>query len=176
VFFDDEYKEGEFTVTVYTRRDDAEAGRAWLEALLAASRCRANPFRHRVLESTIDRRFGLTFRVVRLPAGGREDVVLPASVWSEVDRNVHGFLAGLPRLKAAGLARNRGLLLEGVVTIATTNDVEAIDQAARRSARFDRVVHVPAPDARGRARILGRYLRLLDMLRTWTGWRRRRWA
>jgi hypothetical protein len=113
VFFDDEYKEGEFTVTVYTRRDDAEAGRAWLEALLAASRCRANPFRHRVLESTIDRRFGLTFRVVRLPAGGREDVVLPASVWSEVDRNVHGFLAGLPRLKAAGLARNRGLLLEG---------------------------------------------------------------
>lgn len=47
----------------------------------------------------------------------------------------------------------------GVVTIATTNDVSAIDPAARRAARFDRIVHVPPPDRVGRAAILTRYLR-----------------
>lgn len=47
----------------------------------------------------------------------------------------------------------------GVVTIATTNDVSAIDPAARRAARFDRTVPVPLPDAAGRAAILERFLR-----------------
>jgi SpoVK/Ycf46/Vps4 family AAA+-type ATPase len=50
----------------------------------------------------------------------------------------------------------------GVVTIATTNDVDAIDPAARRAARFDRVVTVPPPDRDGRAAILERYLRGVD--------------
>jgi len=48
---------------------------------------------------------------------------------------------------------------EGVVTIATTNDPRAIDPAAKRSARFDVLIEVPAPDAAGRAAILERYLR-----------------
>jgi SpoVK/Ycf46/Vps4 family AAA+-type ATPase len=52
---------------------------------------------------------------------------------------------------------------EGVVTIATTNDVRGIDEAAKRSARFDRVVTVPPPDRAGRAGILERYLRTLDV-------------
>jgi hypothetical protein len=46
----------------------------------------------------------------------------------------------------------------GVVTIATTNDVAAIDPAARRASRFDAVIDVPAPDLVGRAAILERYL------------------
>lgn len=46
----------------------------------------------------------------------------------------------------------------GVVTIATTNDVDAIDAAAKRAARFDVVVRVPLPDATARAAILDRYL------------------
>lgn len=51
---------------------------------------------------------------------------------------------------------------EGVVTIATTNDPRSIDPAAKRSARFDVTIEVPAPDARGRAAILQRYLRKLE--------------
>lgn len=47
----------------------------------------------------------------------------------------------------------------GVVTIATTNDPASIDPAAKRSARFDVLIEVPAPDTDGRAAILGRYLR-----------------
>jgi SpoVK/Ycf46/Vps4 family AAA+-type ATPase len=46
----------------------------------------------------------------------------------------------------------------GVVTIATTNDVAAIDPAARRASRFDAVIDVPAPDLAGRAAIIERYL------------------
>jgi cell division protease FtsH len=47
---------------------------------------------------------------------------------------------------------------EGVVTVATTNDLHAIDQAAKRAARFDVVVSVGLPEARERAAILRRYL------------------
>jgi hypothetical protein len=46
-----------------------------------------------------------------------------------------------------------------VVTVATTNDPSAIDAAAKRAARFDRLVEVPPPDTAGRAAILTRYLR-----------------
>lgn len=49
----------------------------------------------------------------------------------------------------------------GVVTIATTNDVWGIDEAARRAARFDVVVNVPVPDTAARASILTGYLRPL---------------
>jgi cell division protease FtsH len=47
---------------------------------------------------------------------------------------------------------------QGVATVATTNDVNGIDAAAKRSARFDRIVDVPPPDQAGRAAILRRYL------------------
>ena len=50
-----------------------------------------------------------------------------------------------------------------VVTIATTNDVKALDEAAVRAARFDRIIEVPLPDVTQRAGILRRYLgRLVD--------------
>jgi hypothetical protein len=47
---------------------------------------------------------------------------------------------------------------QGVATVGTTNDVNAIDAAAKRSARFDRIVEVPPPDQAGRAAMLRRYL------------------
>lgn len=50
----------------------------------------------------------------------------------------------------------------GVVTIATTNDVDSIDPAARRTSRFDCVIEVPRPDPNGRAQIIERYFRALD--------------
>ena len=52
---------------------------------------------------------------------------------------------------------------QGVVTVATTNDPRSIDPAAKRSARFDVLIEVPAPDPAGRAAILARYLRGLDV-------------
>jgi SpoVK/Ycf46/Vps4 family AAA+-type ATPase len=49
-----------------------------------------------------------------------------------------------------------------VVTIATTNDVDGIDPAARRASRFDGVVRVDKPDLAARARILGQLLAGFD--------------
>jgi hypothetical protein len=46
----------------------------------------------------------------------------------------------------------------GVVTIATTNDLAAIDPAARRTARFDRVMTIGPPDRVARAAIVTRLL------------------
>lgn len=229
---------------VYSRHEDTAAAEAYLDELRRRSRTRTNPFRNRVLE-TVYTQLGLTFRVVAPSSTSRDDVVLPRSVWTALDRNVGGLYAALDRLAAAGLATNRGVLLEGppgtgktavcralagelagsvtvifcdattvangvrelyrqlthlapalvvmedvdlvvgdratgagsalldflvaldgamsdhegVVTIATTNDPRAIDPAAKRSARFDALIEVPAPDAAGRAAILTRYLR-----------------
>jgi cell division protease FtsH len=228
----------------YSRHGDTAVAEAYLDSLRDRSRARTNPFRNRVLETTTSQ-LGLTFRVVTPSTTTRDDVVLPPSVWAALDRNVHGLYAALDRLAAAGLATNRGVLLEGppgtgktalcralanelagsvtvifcdaatvangvrqlyrelehlapalvvmedvdlvvgdrsagsgpalldflvaldgamsghngVVTIATTNDPRAIDPAAKRSARFDVLIEVPAPDATGRAEILRRYLR-----------------
>lgn len=48
-----------------------------------------------------------------------------------------------------------------VLTIASTNDPAALDAAATRSARFDTVIHLEAPDRGACAAILDRYLGVL---------------
>ncbi|GAA2008945.1 hypothetical protein J2S58_002080 [Nakamurella flavida] len=45
-----------------------------------------------------------------------------------------------------------------VVTIATTNDMSAVDPALVRPGRFDSVIQIGLPDGRARALILGRFL------------------
>lgn len=57
-----------------------------------------------------------------------------------------------------------GLMTEhhDIVTVATTNDPDAVDAGVRRAARFDRIVTFPKPDERGRRRILDVYLRSVD--------------
>lgn len=99
-------------LTVYGRRGDDAAAAAWLAALVRSGRERTNPFRNRVLEAKVTNH-GLALRVVEGLTGDRDDLVLPPRVWVEVDRNVHGLFASLDRLRAAGLGRNRGVLLTG---------------------------------------------------------------
>lgn len=47
----------------------------------------------------------------------------------------------------------------GVLVLAATNRPGVLDGALLRSGRFDRHVHIPLPDAAGRAAILGVHLR-----------------
>lgn len=241
------YRAAGLSFRVFSRREHAPAAEAYLESLRERSRTGTNPFKGRAL-ATVFTQIGLTFKVVPVAATPRADVVLPAPIWAEVDRNVHGLFRALDQLAAAGLACNRGVLLAGppgtgktalcrtlahelagevtvvfcdaatvaggvrslyeqlrflapalvvmedvdlvvgdrnqgatgslleflvaldgamsdhtgVVTVATTNDVRAIDPAAKRSARFDVVIDVPQPDPAGRAAILERYLRDLS--------------
>lgn len=46
----------------------------------------------------------------------------------------------------------------GVIVLAATNIPEALDRALLRPGRFDKQVHVPLPDMRGRRAILERYI------------------
>jgi cell division protease FtsH len=47
---------------------------------------------------------------------------------------------------------------DGVITIATTNDPGALDEAATRAARFDRILEIPRPGLDARIAIWRRYL------------------
>lgn len=84
-----------------------------------------------------------------------EDLDLVATHRQHGDRSsLQGVLVALD-----GLLRQDG----AIVTLATTNDLGAIDPAARRSCRFDEVVHVGLPDDQARQRILGRRLAALGI-------------
>ena len=48
---------------------------------------------------------------------------------------------------------------EGVIVMAATNLPETLDAALTRAGRFDRHIHVPLPDVRGRREILEYYLK-----------------
>jgi hypothetical protein len=49
--------------------------------------------------------------------------------------------------------------LQGVIVLAATNLPETLDPALKRPGRFDRQVAVPLPDVKGRAEVLGHYLK-----------------
>jgi cell division protease FtsH len=77
------------------------------------------------------------------------DLVLSSRARGGGGRGLHRFLTALD----GAMSRHAD-----VVTIATTNDVKALDEAAVRAARFDRIIEVPLPDTTQRAGILRRYL------------------
>jgi ATP-dependent metalloprotease len=47
---------------------------------------------------------------------------------------------------------------EGIVVIGATNNEQDLDKAAIRPGRFDKIIHVPKPDVKGRKEILDFYL------------------
>ena len=65
------------------------------------------------------------------------------------DDGLHDFLAALDGVMSTH---------DGVVTLATTNNPKALDDAAVRAARFDRLIEIPLPDVAQRRAILERYL------------------
>ena len=52
---------------------------------------------------------------------------------------------------------------EGVIVIAATNRPDVLDPALLRPGRFDRQVHVPLPDIRGREQILKVHMRKVPL-------------
>lgn len=48
---------------------------------------------------------------------------------------------------------------DNVIVIGATNLEEAVDPAIKRPGRFDKIIHIPLPDVRGREQILRYYLK-----------------
>lgn len=237
-----DYEPEPASLRVVARPADHAAAREVCDAVLATARTEKAFFRGRVLHASS--RLPLQLEPTRLATAGRDDLVLPAEVWAEVDANVAAMTTRAPVMRDLGLGTNRGILLAGppgvgksalsrvvarelagaftvvivdaaaastvlrqvyretadlgpavvvledvdlylgdrkagargtaladflavldgteaytdVLTIASTNDPAALDAAATRSARFDAVIHLRAPEPAACARILDRYL------------------
>jgi cell division protease FtsH len=230
-------------IVVHVRVDCAAEAEAYLQGLIERARGEHNHLRGRCLQVGDEER-GLSIRCVPAPTASRADVIVPASVWAEIDINVSALFTRRQLLTELGLGTNRGVLIAGppgtgksaicrvlaaeltgsvtvlscsavaiaahlgkvyaeltrlapalviledidlvvgtrsgrhdialhdfltaldgamsrhsdVVTVATTNDVRALDDAAVRAARFDRTIQLPLPDVPLRTAILRRYL------------------
>jgi ATP-dependent 26S proteasome regulatory subunit len=47
---------------------------------------------------------------------------------------------------------------DNIFVLAATNDLDNLDPAALRPGRFDKILHIPKPDKKGRSDIFGMYL------------------
>ncbi|WOL14259.1 cell division control protein [Canna indica] len=98
-----------------------------------------------------------TFQKARLAA---PSIILLDEVDGIVPKRGHGGNSGGnsavgERLLSTLLTEMDGLeLATGIIVLATTNRLHAIDAALLRPGRFDLVLHVPPPDAEGRHEIL----------------------
>ncbi|OBI49786.1 cell division protein [Mycobacterium kyorinense] len=227
---------------VYTSPADRADGVAALEAIMADAEGAKNLFRRNALSAT--ERNGLVLEVTELPALTRANVIVPDSVWSEIDLNVAAVTTHRELMTKLGLGVRRGVLLAGppgvgktvisqviaqemlgaftvmivdaragksalagvykeahtlgptlivledldlivgdrrnsfdtralseflavmdtdpsapILTLASTNDLTALDAASIRTARFDSIIEVGYPDRDAAAKILSTYLR-----------------
>ncbi len=90
----------------------ASAAAALLANVLSSGSMPDHPYRRRVLDIRMDGKH-LDVRVVRPPTDTREDLILPGSIWDDLDRNLHGVLRHRDLLARLGLGLNRGILLHG---------------------------------------------------------------
>jgi hypothetical protein len=97
-------------LTIAVRAEDLEDAVAWLESFVGELE-RENPLRGEVIE--VRDRSGGDIRVVPRPEASLDDVVVPAAVRAEIDRNVLGHLAHADVLSRAKLGSHRGVLLYG---------------------------------------------------------------
>jgi transitional endoplasmic reticulum ATPase len=227
---------------VYTSPADRAHGAAVIEAIMADAEGAKNLFRGKALTATEHN--GLVLEVTDLPAVTRSNVIVPESVWSEIDLNVAAVTTQRELMTKLGLGVRRGVLLAGppgvgktvisqvisremlgpftvitvdaragqsalagvykeahtlgptlivledldlivgdrrkssdtrplseflavmdtdpsapILTLASTNDVTALDAASIRTARFDSIIEIGYPNRDAGAQILSTYLR-----------------
>ncbi|NNH24173.1 ATP-binding protein [Pseudokineococcus marinus] len=99
------------SLRVLARPADHAAARALVDEVLATARRDKGFFRGRVLHAGA--RLPLELQPTSLGPGGREDLVLPAAVWAEVDAATSALTTRADVLREMGLGTNRGVLLAG---------------------------------------------------------------
>ncbi|WP_432513941.1 ATP-binding protein [Kineococcus sp. SYSU DK001] len=106
-----EYEPQPASLRVLSRPGDHGAARTVADALLATARRDKGFYRGRVLHA--DAHLPLKLKPTALGPGGRDDLVLPAHVWTEIDANVAALTSRADLLRDLGLGTNRGVLLAG---------------------------------------------------------------
>jgi cell division protease FtsH len=96
---------------VYTAAGDRAHGVAVIDAIMADAEGAKNLFRGRALTATENN--GLVLEVTELPAVTRANVIVPASVWSEIDLNIAAVTTHRELMTRLGLGVRRGVLLAG---------------------------------------------------------------
>jgi transitional endoplasmic reticulum ATPase len=227
---------------VYTTPADRAHGVAVIEAIMSDAEGAKNLFRGNPLAATEHN--GLVLEVTDLPKVTRSNVIVPESIWSEIDLNVAAVTTQRELMTKLGLGVRRGVLLAGpagvgktvicqviaremlgpftvitvdaragqsalagvykeahtlgptlivledldlivgdrrkssdtralseflavmdtdpsapILTLASTNDVTALDVASIRTARFDSIIEIGYPGRDAAAQILSTYLR-----------------
>ncbi|MGV9795412.1 MULTISPECIES: AAA family ATPase [unclassified Gordonia (in: high G+C Gram-positive bacteria)] len=105
-----------------------------------------NPLRGRVLNAGFDGRLQLSVEDVELGAR-RDDVVVPETVWREVDLAVAAVTTRHETLRAAGLATSRGIMLAGPPGVGKTAVARVVMSELVGS--FTAIIADPASTAHG---------------------------
>ncbi|WP_432562148.1 ATP-binding protein [Kineococcus sp. SYSU DK003] len=106
-----EYEPQPASLRVLSRPGDHAAARVLADDLLATARRDKGFYRGRVLHA--DAHLPLKLKPTALGPGGRDDLVLPGHVWTEIDANVAALTTRADLLRTLGLGTNRGVLLAG---------------------------------------------------------------
>ncbi|WP_380161668.1 ATP-binding protein [Kineococcus sp. R86509] len=106
-----EYAPQPASLRVLSRPGDHAAARGLVDSLLATARRDKGFYRGRILHA--DAHLPLKLKPTALGPGGRDDLVLPAAVWAEIDANVAALTTRAELLRDLGLGTNRGVLLAG---------------------------------------------------------------
>jgi SpoVK/Ycf46/Vps4 family AAA+-type ATPase len=103
---------GTQAVLVFSRAEDHEVAKGYLDDLIGRAKGSESPYRGRLLKASWAM-WGVQLDVLTDPFDSRRDLILPEEVWNALDLNVHRMFARMDTFRSAGLGSNRGVLLAG---------------------------------------------------------------
>ncbi|HPX37602.1 MAG TPA: ATP-binding protein [Mycobacterium sp.] len=110
---------------VFSLAEDRAHAVAALERIIAEAEGARNLFRGRALAAS-ESSGGLVLEIVEPPIVARNDVIVPSSVWSEIDLNVAAVTSRRELMTDLGLGVRRGVLLAGPPGVGKTAITQAI--------------------------------------------------
>ena len=119
---------GNAQLQVYTRPADRAHSAAAIETIMTDADGPKNLFRNKALTATAKYDGDCVFQVADLPAVTRSDVIVPESVWSEIDLNIAAVTTQRELMTRLGMGLRRGVLLAGPPGVGKTAISQVVSQ------------------------------------------------